>query len=201
MGMFDSLMIEFKDKTYELQIKSFSSILSSYTIGDTIDGAILGSHTYIDELYLNSEGIQVYSDNYAERYHVFVSLSSTVFCEYKVIKWLEDEKEILKIINTMQEKWKDTHLLVSVMLDSLRRNAEKDRFILQKHNHISQMISYANNPIEASKFPRLLFLDEQIKENIDNGDLLNEIETELNTEFSDADAVYLDISEVTKYKL
>ena len=78
MGMFDSFIVEFKDNTYELQSKCFSKDLSSYRIGDVVDGAYNGTHTYIDELYLDSKQKQTYSDKYSSKPSL-LAINSIIF--------------------------------------------------------------------------------------------------------------------------
>ena len=196
MGMFDSLIIEFRDNEYELQTKSFEQTLSVYHIGDVIVGAYPGSHSYLDILYLDKEGKQAYSDNYTERFHIIITISETVYCDYQVLAWIEDEKVLLKLLEIARDKWKESHLIISVMLDSLRIYAQKESFYQEQNRTVQQMIDYSKNNINRDKKEEILnfkylSIDEATKDKIKKGKLLDAIQSELETpEFKSSSQTY-----------
>ncbi len=172
--MFDNIVIEFQDKEYELQTKRFECVLDNYHVGDVVEGAYLGSHTYIDELLLNEDKQIVYSEvDCMEKFHVLISLSETVFCEYEVIDWNDDESSLMVLIKEKQQKWKESRLLVSVMLDSLKRYAHKECTVLSKLQNIKYLIDYAKEG--ESGLPFTLRVSKDSQTNIDDGHILDEI--------------------------
>ena len=205
MGMFDSLIIEFRNSEYELQTKSFEQILSVYHVGEVIAGAYPGSHSYLDILYLDKEGGQAYSDNYTERFHVIIAISETVYCEYQVLPWVEDEKVLLKLLETARDKWKESHLIISVMLDSLILYTQKESFYQEQNRTIQQMIDYSKNSINGDKKEEMLnfkylSINEATKDKIKEGKLLDAIQSELETEFKSSSQGYIN-KEIDDYYL
>jgi len=95
MGMFDTLGIKFRNKSYRLQTKRFDCTLDDYSVGDVVNGAYPGSQAYIDTLMLDENDKSTDDDDFVERFHVIVALSETVFCEYEVIDWIDDEQELM----------------------------------------------------------------------------------------------------------
>ena len=107
--------------------------------------------------------------------------------------------ELMKLINVKREKWKESHLLISVMLDALRVVAEKERFYQGQRNIINSMIRYSQKTGKEHA-ARFIHLKDSRKKEIDRGHLIKEIESELNSEFksiSDDDA----LSELDEYYL
>ena len=94
MGMFDTLGIKFRNRTYRLQTKRFDCTLDDYSVGDVIKGALPGSHAYIDTLILD-ENNKLTDDDFVERFYVILALSETIFCEYEVIDWIDDEQKLM----------------------------------------------------------------------------------------------------------
>lgn len=184
MGMFDSLMVEFRGREYELQTKSFAKVLSSYHVGDLIEGAYPGSHAYLDTLYLDDKGGQINSDNYFERFHIIISLSETVFCEYLVIPWIEDDKILIQFLEAARTKWKEASLLIPVLLESLRVSNRKKAFYQRQQRSIQHMIDYSIDNTENIFSPH--FVNKETKNKIDKGQLLDVIQTELEIKFNDS---------------
>lgn len=183
--MFDSLMIEFRGKEYELQTKSFAKLLSSYHVGDLIEGAYLGPHAYLDTLYLDDKGEQLNSDDCSERFHVIISLAETVFCEYQIIPWIEDDKTLLQFLEAARVKWNEPSLLIPVLLESVRVSNRKKAFYQRQQMSIQHMIDYSRDNTTENKFLSH-FVNQETKNKIDKGQLLDLIQAELEIKFNDS---------------
>jgi len=183
--MFDSLMVEFRGKEYELQTKIFEKVLSSYCIGDIVKGAYPGSHAYLDILYLDDKGKQVSSNDYTERFHIIISLAETVFCEYQVLPWVEDDKLLIEFLESARDKWKDPSLLIPIILESLRVSVQKAAFYQRHKVAVQRMIDYSKDKNSKNKFADHT-INKEIKNKIDKGQLLDVIQSELEIKFKNA---------------
>jgi len=184
MGMFDSFIIFHEGKKYELQSNKFDSSLARYNVGDTVEGAILGSHVYLYNLFLDEKAEEIFDDKgWTQKYHVLICLSFGVYCKYHVIDFIEDEGNLIDYINMLEDEWKDSQLIMNVMYESIKRHRAELKFHSNKNTQLLRLINYAKNVDNKSCNRHLLIADTE-KTQINKGKILDVLETNLEQTFS-----------------
>lgn len=139
MGMFDSLLVEINGKQVELQTKKFYQILNCYQIGSVIKGAQPGIFVYIDTVYLDQQGKQVYvQGEETSDYTVFVVIAHGVFVDYEVLEKEQSYSCIQKEMKKLKEKWSDSARLMELLIKVLTESQDKLKSL---HGKIAKSLS------------------------------------------------------------
>ena len=139
MGMFDSLLVEINGKQVELQTKRFYQILNRYQVGSVIKGAQPGTSVYIDTVYLDQQGKQVYVQGEETCvYTVFVVIAHGVFVDYEVLEKELSYSCIQKEMKKLKNKWSDSARLMDFLIKVLTENQDKLKSL---HGKIANCLS------------------------------------------------------------
>jgi len=120
MGLYDTLLVTFENRTLELQTKHFECLLETYTEGDVVVGAMSGIQGYFDEVHLDDSGKQCYDvRNAARMLTVFIVLVDRVFVESTVTEGELSPDIILLKIEALRQKWMDGGLMRQRLIQAL----------------------------------------------------------------------------------
>ncbi len=144
MGMFDSFIVEIEDNPVELQTKRFDSALCRYRIGDVVGGASGGVQVYLDQVNLDAEGKQVYSEEkIASRWTVLLAIAHGLFVDYQVVANELDSEETLRHLRELREKWEDSARLLNRLILALSEKQAQIARLQGRINHASNAIEEA----------------------------------------------------------
>jgi len=154
MGLFDSLYIEIDGRDTEVQTKRFDCCLSSYRLGDCIDGATPGVRVYFDELDLNAAG-RAYArpDEVTRSLTLFVVLIQGVFAEYCLDEGRLEPPAIEQRIRQLRERWADSTRVIDFLV----------RIVMQKQQTIAALDSRIAHAAGAIASARRLRAGEDLK--------------------------------------
>lgn len=145
MGMFDTLMIELDGRELEIQTKRFDCILETYRTGDWIAGAAPGIRVYFDILQLDADGKLVYrTDGIQTRtLTLFVVVAHGVFVAYQLCNDKLTSEIIEQKIRQLQDEWRDSARLQSVLVDALQTKQEQIRLLQARLRRAATVIDSA----------------------------------------------------------
>ena len=158
MSGFDSFNAPYNGKDILHQTKRFTDLQREYSVGDFVSTASTGIRVYVDNYIknvYNDEGCwQGRSDNGC---YVFIVLVHGVYADYKYVNLpnvhsllevvdtssckLNDE--LMAIIKELEEKWKDTNLLIPILITSLMKKQETLEAIDQELSTLKSTIRVA----------------------------------------------------------
>jgi hypothetical protein len=133
MGMFDSFFIEYKGSELQVQTKRFGCTLDQWRIGDVVEGAPVGIHTYYETVWADVDGNIKYTQDITS-IEIYITLSSFVFVNAFVLvkDHASPKPEVLRIIRNLNKDWADTNKFVNFAVQQLYNKQQK----LQKLNSI-----------------------------------------------------------------
>jgi|GEM_PF-4960426 len=183
MGMYDTIIIEHHDITYELQTKRFYGVLNTYRIGDVINGIHTGEHCYFYPLYLKQSGeIDWHEVEWETRYHVFITIANGIYCDYQVKSWISDNLKIQSIIGAQKAFWKDAQRVLDVVIESVKRYQHATTFYLEQREQILRLLEFAEQGEQRDKLGLGIPIEKDIRQSIREGRLFDEIRSELDKE-------------------
>ncbi len=163
MGMFDSLLVEINGKGVELQTKRFYQNLNRYQLGSVIKGAQPGISVYIDTVYLDQQGKQLYiKAEDTSIYTVFVVIAHGVFVDYEVVEEEMSYSCLQKEMKRLKDKWLDTARLLEFFVAVLTESQDKSKALQGKIANSLNIIEKAKQLRAGQEVSEFLDLDKSV---------------------------------------
>jgi hypothetical protein len=147
MGMFDSFIIKnHHDEEIEIQTKMFSNSLQRWRVGDCIDSAPKGVHTYW--VPLNKDLTKIYDNIPAAQFIAFITIANGIFVYSTIITGTDDYPEswIHSEIESLNEIWNNSHYFINFIIDKMQKQQNKIKSLESHLSNLEDAIITWNDP-------------------------------------------------------